>query len=120
MAEELSGPHVGYLGLLGRIASDWRLGLIVCVGVAASVAVWARLLLPKSYEAVAAIFIEDPRRGSVSTLRDWMAAGDGSYQQGVLRSRSLAAAVVDNLPQDRRNASIRLAQHRGYVPPGTE
>jgi len=115
MAEELSGPHVGYLGLLRRIASHWRLSLIVCVGVAAPVAVWALLFLPKSYEAVAAIFIEDPRRGSVSTLRDWMPAGDASYQQAVLRSRSLAAAVVDNLPQDSMNELIRHAMHRDYV-----
>jgi len=70
MVEELSGPHVGYLGLLRRIASHWRLSLIVCVGVAAPVAVWALLFPPESYEAVSAIFIEDPRRGSVSTLRD--------------------------------------------------
>src|SRR5947208_3227208 len=115
MAEELSGPHVGYLGLLRRIASHWRLSLIVCVGVAAPVAVWALLFLPKSYEAVAAIFIEDPRRGSVSTLRDWMPAGDASYQQAGLRSRSLAAAVVDNLPQDSMNELIRHAMHRDYV-----
>src|SRR2546428_10674358 len=115
MVEELSGPHVGYLGLLRRIASHWRLSLIVCVGVAAPVAVWALLFLPKSYEAVAAIFIEDPRRGSVSTLRDWMPAGDASYQQAVLRSRSLAAAVVDNLPQDSMNELIRHAMHRDYV-----
>src|SRR5947199_45097 len=115
MAEELSGPHVGYLGLLRRIASHWRLSLIVCVGVAAPVAVWSLRFLPKSYEAVAAIFIEDPRRGSVSTLRDWMPAGDASYQQAVLRSRSLAAAVVDNLPQDSMNELIRHAMHRDYV-----
>src|SRR5436309_477867 len=115
MVEESSGPHVGYLGLLRRIASHWRLSLIVCVGVAAPVAVWALLFLPKSYEAVAAIFIEDPRRGSVSTLRDWMPAGDASYQQAVLRSRSLAAAVVDNLPQDSMNELIRHAMHRDYV-----
>jgi len=115
MVEELSGPHVGYLGLLRRIASHWRLSLIVCVGVAAPVAVWALLFLPKSYEAVSAIFIEDPRRGSVSTLRDWMPAGDASYQQAVLRSRSLAEAVVDNLPQDSMDELIRHGMHRDYV-----
>src|SRR5437879_11852370 len=98
MVEELSGPHVGYLGLLRRIASHWRLSLIVCVGVAAPVAVWALLFLPKSYEAVAAIFIEAPRRGPVSRRRAWMPAGDASDQRADPLCRALVAGALGRRP----------------------
>ena len=93
MVEESSEPQGGYLRLLRRIASHWRLSLLICGGVAAPVAVWALLFLPKSYEAVATIFIEDPRRGPVSVLREWIPAGDASFQNAILRSRTLAEAV---------------------------
>src|SRR6059036_3420319 len=106
MVEELSGPHVGYLGLLRRIASHWRLSLIVCVGVAAPVAVWALLFLPKSYEAVAAIFIEDPRRGSVSMLRDYVLAG-----QNLIR-RLLGHEPVVFSPQQRAVRELLTARIR--------
>src|SRR5438445_10599856 len=115
MVEELSGPHVGYLGLLRRIASHWRLSLIVCVGVAAPVAVWALLFLPKSYEAVATIFIEDPRRGPVSVLREWIPAGDASFQNAITRSRTRAEAVVDTLPADTIDELLNRAMYRDYL-----
>jgi succinoglycan biosynthesis transport protein ExoP len=115
MVEESSGPHVGYLRLLRRIVSHWRLSLIICVAVAAPVAVWALLFLPKSYEAIATIFIEDPRRGSVSMLRDWMPSGDASFQNAILRSRTLAEAVVDTLPADTINEMLGRTMHRDYL-----
>src|SRR5262249_37336823 len=71
--------------------------------------------LAKNYEAVATIFIEDSRRGSASVLRDWMPSGDASFQQAILRSRTLAEAVVDSLPAETTDELLKRAMRRDYL-----
>jgi capsular exopolysaccharide synthesis family protein len=115
MVEESSELHTGYLRLFRRIASHWRLSLLICGGVAAPVAVWALLFLPKNYEAVATIFLEDARRGPVSILRDWIPSSDASFQNALLRSRTLAEAVVDTLPADTIDEMLKRAMYRDYL-----
>jgi capsular exopolysaccharide synthesis family protein len=113
--EESHEPSVGYLSLLRRVAGRWRLSLGIFVAVALPVAVWAVAFLPKSYEAVATIFIEDPKRGNTGYFREWMPANDASFQQALLRSRSLAEAVVENLPRESVDELLGRSMHRDYV-----
>lgn len=98
MSEESNASSIPYLRLLRRVAGRWRLSLAIFVAVAVPVAVSAVAFLPKTYEAVATIYIEDPRRATASYFRDWLSFNDASFQQAVLRSRSLAEAVVEGLP----------------------
>src|SRR5260370_41783828 len=99
--ESVTGSEVDYLRLLRRTMSHWRLIISLFVAVALPVSVWALVFAPKTYEAVAKIFIEAPRRTGPGFLRDWMPASDASIQLTLLRSPSLAVAVAATLPRHR-------------------
>lgn len=113
--EESPATSRGYLRLVRRIAGHWRLSLAIFGALAIPIAVWALVFLPKSYEAVATIFLEDPRRASAGSIKDWMLSNDASLQQALLRSRSLAEAVVQNLPRESMDELLGRAMHRDYV-----
>ena len=114
MLEEQTKAEIDYLRLLRRIVSHWRLITIVFIAVSLPVSVWALVFVPKTYEAVAKIFIEDPKRVGAGFLRDWMPASDASFQQALLRSRSLAEAVVANLPRESTDELLGRAMQVDY------
>src|SRR5712664_3393779 len=101
MSEDFeTGSEVDHLRLLRRIMSHWRLIISFFVAVTLPVSVWSLVFAPKTYEAVAKIFIEDPRRVGPGFMRDWMPASDASFQVALLRSRSLAVAVAESLSRE--------------------
>ncbi len=112
--ESVTGSEVDYLRLLRRTMSHWRLIICFFVAVALPVSVWALVFAPKTYEAVAKIFIEDPRRVGPGFLRDWMPASDASFQQAILRSRSLALAVAESLPRESMDELLKRAMYQDY------
>ena len=114
MLEEQTRAEIDYRRLLRRIVSHWRLITILFIAVTLPVSVWALVFVPKTYEAMAKIFIEDPKRVGAGFLRDWMPASDASFQQALLRSRSLAEAVVANLPPESTDELLRRAMHVDY------
>lgn len=116
MDEERTAPPVNYLSLLRRVAGNhWRLILLLFLGVALPVAGWALMLAPKTYEAVATIFIEDPKKKDAGLLRDWTPPSDASFQIALLRSRSLAEGVVENLPRQAIEELLGRAMYRDYL-----
>ena len=114
--DEPLAPRVDYFRLLRRVAANrWRLILLIFLGVAIPMAVWALVLVPKIYEAAATIFIEDSKKGGPVWLRDWMPPSDASFQVALLRSRSLAQGVVENLPRQAREELLQQAMHRDFL-----
>jgi capsular exopolysaccharide synthesis family protein len=113
--DETTGRQFDYVRLLRRILGRWKLILAVFIMVSIPITAWAMVFAPKTYEAVAKIFLEDPRRGGSGILRDWMPASDASFQLAILRSRSLAEAVVDNLTHDGLSELLERGMHRDYV-----
>ena len=113
--DETTGRQFDYVRLLRRILGRWRLILAVFIMVSTPITVWAMVFAPKTYEAVAKIFLEDPRRGGSGILRDWMPASDASFQLAILRSRSLAESVIDNLTHDGLSELLERGMHRDYV-----
>jgi len=112
---EETAPDISYLRLLRRIADRWRLVAIVFVAFALPVTAYALVFIPKTYEAVAKIFLEDPRRVSAGLMRDWMPTSDASFQLAILKSRSLAEAVVENLPRETTEELLARGMHRDYL-----
>jgi len=98
--EEPTGTRIDYLRFLRRLHCYWKLILMIFLGIAVPMAALALVFLPRTYEAVAIIFLEDPKRTEPGPLRDWMPPSDASFQQAVLRSRSLAEEVVEHLPNE--------------------
>jgi len=112
---EDSASDISYLRLLRRTADRWRLIAIVFIAVALPVTAYALVFIPKTYEAVAKIFLEDPRRVSGGLVRDWMPTSDATFQLAILKSRSLAEAVVDNLPRETTEELLARGMHRDYL-----
>ncbi len=112
MLEEPTGTRIDYLRFLRRLHCYWKLILILFLGIAVPTTAWALIFIPKTYEAVATIFMEDPKRAERGLLRDWMPASDASLQQAVLRSRSLAEAVVEHLPRESLTELLAQSVHR--------
>lgn len=115
LEESATSSDVDYLRLLRRIANRWRLIAIVFVAIAMPVTAYAVLFVPKTYEAAAKIFFEDPRRFQAALIRDWMPTSDASFQLAILKSRSLAEAVVENLPRETTEELLARGMHRDYL-----
>ena len=113
--ESTTSPDVDYLRLLRRIANRWRLIALISLAIVLPVTAYAVVFVPKMYEAVAKIFFEDPRRLQAGMMRDWMPASDASFQLAILKSRSLAEAVVENLPRETTEELLARAMHRDYL-----
>jgi capsular exopolysaccharide synthesis family protein len=115
MSEDFeTGSEVDHLRLLRRIMSHWRLIISFFVAVTLPVSVWSLVFAPKTYEAVAKIFIEDPRRVGPGFMRDWMPASDASFQVALLRSRSLAVAVAESLSRESLDELLKRAMYQDY------
>src|SRR5713101_7522470 len=114
MLEEPTGSELDYLRLLRRIAGRWKLIIAVFFAVVLPVTVWALVFVPKTYEAMAKIFLEDPKRVGAGLMRDWMPTSDAAFQLAILRSRSLAEAVVENLPRESMEELLKRAMHQDY------
>src|SRR3989441_708076 len=115
LEESAASSDVDYLRLLRRIAHRWRLIAIVFIAVALPVTAYALGFIPKTYEATAKIFLEDPRRLQTGLMRDWMPTSDASFQLAILKSRSLAEAVVENLPRETTEELLARGMHRDYL-----
>jgi len=118
MDEKPRAHRTDYVRLVRRAAvTRWRLILGVFVVVALPAVVWATALVPKTYEAKASIFIEDTtnKGGAAALVRDWMPQSDMPFQLAILRSRSLAEAVLQNMPPDGMDELLQRAMHRDYV-----
>ena len=113
--ESTTSPDVDYLRLLRRIANRWRLIALISLAIVLPVTAYAVVFVPKMYEAVAKIFFEDPRRLQAGMMRDWMPASDASFQLAILKSRSLAEAVVENLPRETAEELLARGMHRDYL-----
>ncbi|HEV8585506.1 MAG TPA: polysaccharide biosynthesis tyrosine autokinase [Methylomirabilota bacterium] len=113
--DSTTSADVDYLRLLRRIAGRWRLVAAVFLAVALPIAAWGLIFIPKTYEAVAKIFLEDPRRQQAGLMRDWMPTSDAAFQLAILKSRSLAEAVVENLPRETTEEMLARGMHRDYL-----
>ena len=113
--DDSNTSHVNYLRLLRRVAQNrWRLALLIFLGVSIPVAVGALTLLPKTYEAKATIFIEDPTRGGPSLIREWIPPSNAGLQVAILRSRSLAEAVAESLSVTASRELLNRAMRQDY------
>src|SRR3990172_7552824 len=115
--DDSNTSHVNYLRLLRRVAERrWRLALLIFLGVSIPITIGVLAFLPKSYEATATIFIEDPKKGggSSSLIRDWVPPSDGGLQLAILRSRSLAEAVAESLSVNASQELLSRAMRKDY------
>ena len=104
-----------YVRLLRRVAANrWRLVLAVFLAVALPTIVWAVFLTPDTYEASATLFLL-PERSEPGFLREFTSPDVNLLYQVMLRSRSLAQAVVETLPKEGRDELSRRIGFRDYV-----
>lgn len=117
MSGERTSAKMDYLLLLRRVALyRWKLVLVVFVLAAAPVAAWAMLMVPKTFDATASIFIEDVKTGPQSgILRDWLPPSDATMQNAMLRSRSMAETVTESLSREATEELLQRAMHRNYL-----
>src|SRR5438132_14305023 len=105
---------VDYVRLLRRmVAHRWRIVVAGLLLVALPTIVWAIVGSPDTYEASATLFIL-PEKSDPGLLRDFMTPENSSLYQVVLRSRSLAQAVVETLPKESREELGRQIGTRDY------
>ena len=115
LEESTTSSDVDYLRLLRRIANRWRLIAVVFVAITLPVTAYAVTFVPKTYDAVAKVFFEDPRRYQAGPIRDWMPTSDAAFQLAILKSRSLAETVVENLPRESMEELLARGMHRDYL-----
>src|SRR5215470_12853680 len=98
-------PHenaIDYVRLLRRVvAHRWRIILLVFVLVAVPTIVWTTVMVKNTYEASATLFLL-PEGSESPFIRDLVRSDVQALYQVMLRSRSLAQAVVEALPKESR------------------
>lgn len=105
---------VNYVRLARRIiAHRWRIVLAGLLAVAVPTIVWTIVASHDTYEASATLFLL-PEKTDHGVLRDFMNPEINSLYQVVLRSRSLAQAVVETLPKESRDELNRQIGIRDY------
>src|SRR6266576_5506674 len=108
-------PSVNYARLMRRIvAHRWRIVVAGLLAVALPTMVWAIVGDHDTYEASATLFIS-PEKTDPGLLRDFMTPEVSALYQVVLRSRSLAQAVVETLPKESRDELSRQIGFRDYL-----
>jgi succinoglycan biosynthesis transport protein ExoP len=113
--DESVQPSTDYLRFARRVAQHWKLIASMFVALGVPVIIWALVFAPKTYTARATVFIEDRRAGSGGLLRDLLTSNDGELQLAVLRSRSLAEGVLENLPRESMTELIERSIGHDYL-----
>src|SRR5262245_17488460 len=99
---EPSKATTDYVRLLRRVVTKrWRIVLAVFVAVAVPTVGWTLLATEHTYEASATLFLL-PEKGAPGFLPQFMNPEVHVFYHAILRSRSLAQAVVEALPKESR------------------
>jgi polysaccharide biosynthesis transport protein len=107
---------VEYVRLVRRaLAQRWRLVLLGLLLVAVPVVAWTMVGTNDTYEASSTLFLLPETAQQQGPLRDLATPEVNSLYQVVLRSRSLAQAVVETLPKESRDELSRQIGVRDYV-----
>jgi polysaccharide biosynthesis transport protein len=113
MAEQQ--PSFDYLRLVRRIAVHrWRTILAVFLATIVLTAVVTMILAESLYEASATLFLV-PERSEPPFLRDFATAEGNALYVSLLRSRSLAQAVIEALPKESRDELTRRVLFTDYL-----
>jgi succinoglycan biosynthesis transport protein ExoP len=108
-------PSVDYVRLLRRIvAHRWHIVVAGFLVIAVPTMAWTIVATDNTYEASATLFLL-PEKSDPTFMRDFMTPEVNSLYQVVLRSRSLAQAVVETLPKESRDELSRRIGFRDYV-----
>ena len=113
--DETPGPRVDYVRFGRRLLRNyWKLICVLLVGIIAPTCLWVLMFAPRMYEASATIFIESGKEEPMF-LRGMMSAEVSGLYLAILRSRSLAQAVVDSLPRDAREELVRQSLRKDFI-----
>jgi len=105
--DQPAAPRVDALRLLRRVAVNrWRTLLLGLLAVAVPTLGWVFLFAPHMYEATATLFLV-PSKEEPPFMREFIASDANALYLVMLRSRSLAQAVVDSLPRESREELIQ-------------
>jgi capsular exopolysaccharide synthesis family protein len=114
----MQGEHqhsVDYVRFVRRIiAYRWRIILGVFLAVAVPGVVATLLATEPLYEASATLFLL-PERSEPAFLRDFASAEGNALYIALLRSRSLAQAVIEALPKESRDELVRRVMLSDYL-----
>src|SRR3989304_3063537 len=115
--DEQAQPRANYYRLLRRGAGNrWRLILFVSIAVAIPMTVNAIIAVPKTYEAAAKIFFEDEKlQRDSNLLREWLPVNASSFQLALLRSHSVAEAVIEALSQLAKGELLGGGMKQDYI-----
>ena len=112
---EQSKVTTDYVRLLRRVVTKrWRIVLAVFVAVAVPMLGWTILATEHTYEASATLFLL-PEKGAPGFLPQFMNPEVHVFYHAILRSRSLAQAVVEGLPKESRDELSRRLGVRDYL-----
>jgi len=108
-------PSVDYVRLLRRVlAHRWHIVVAGFLAFAVPTMAWTIFATENTYEASATLFLL-PEKSDPTFMRDFMTPEVNALYQVVLRSRSLAQAVVETLPKESRDELSRRIGFRDYV-----
>jgi capsular exopolysaccharide synthesis family protein len=110
-------PPVDFVRLLRRVfAHRWHIVVAAFLVIAVPTIVLTIIATEDTYEASATLFVLPEKEKSDPTfMRDFMTPEVNALYQVVLRSRSLAQAVVETLPKESRDELSRRIGFRDYV-----
>ena len=112
--EQHDATH-GYLRLARRVlVHRWGLILTVFALVAVPTIAWTSLTMKSTYEASTTLFLL-PENSESAVLRDFVRTDVHALYHVMLRSRSVAQAVVEALPKESRDELSRQLGFRDYV-----
>ena len=112
---EQSKATIDYVRLLRRVVTTrWRIVLVVFLAIAVPTIAWTVLGTENTYEASATLFLL-PENSDRGFLREFMTPDVHALYHAMLRSRSLAQAVVEGLPKESRDELSRGLGLRDYV-----
>src|SRR5262249_32124126 len=106
---------IDYVRLLRRVvAHRWRIILFVFALVALPTIVWSTVMVKNTYEASAVLFLL-PESSESPFIRDLVRSEVQGLYHVMLRSRTLAQAVVEALPKESRDELSRQMGFHDYV-----
>jgi len=113
--EQQTGSFDSYVRLLRRVAVHrWRLVVAGVLLVALPAVGYAMFGLDETYEASATLFLV-PEKSDPAFLREFISPEANALYTTILRSRSLAQAVIEALPRESREELTRRVVFRDYV-----
>jgi len=113
--EETPAPRVDYVRFGRRLLHNyWKLICLLMIGILAPTCLWVLMFAPRMYEASATLFIESGKEEPMF-LRGMMSAEVSGLYLAILRSRSLAQAVVDSLPREAREELVRQSLRKDFI-----